>query len=210
MIISAIVASAAVTLGLHPGADATGFDDVTNRFTEGRLLVHERSYPANVTDGVHRPGFNGRVYRTRPIVNRGPWISTSSIRQDRYGAYGAPYQYVPVRAGLIQTEIDPYKPIHQTGFRRFEAARNAYLKREGLVGGVRTFVNDAHDYGAMSEAAPRTLPEPRLKLRVPDKARRLPQLRVDAGARISWPPHAPIALRNMGSAEAVAQTDKNR
>jgi len=187
-----------ITTTLAMALTIGGYINSSSRFHPDVLLAEPRYYPANVTDSVHRPGFNGRHFRSRPIIGpgEGPYISTYSIRQDRYGAYGE-HAYVPVLSGLNRIEIDAFSPIGEAGFERFEAARNHWLRRHGYVGGVRTFTNDAYDYHAQGMHA--DLPQPRLKMRVPENAGRKPILRVDADTRFSWPPHAPAHVQTFRS-----------
>lgn len=188
----------------------------------GRPIATEAPYPAGMADDVHRPGFNGRMWVTRPIIGgmRGPYPTDRSLLAERYGGYGDEGSTVYARVGSLAVGISAFEPITMNGLRRFEQARNFWLQEQGYTGGVRTFVNDAYVWrkpdGEARVDASATKPEPlaTIKLR-DDMPRRKNRLRVHATensaaaivmlgecqARVSWPEHAP--------AEAVARTAAN-
>jgi hypothetical protein len=182
----------------------------------GRPIATSAPYPAGMADDVHRPGFNGRLWVSRPIIGgmQGPYATEESLLAERYGGYGDEDSSVYARVGSLVVGINAFESIPQNGLRRFEQARNFWLQEQGYTGGVRTFVNDAYVW-RKPDGEPRVeskaKPEPLATIRVPeDMPRRKNRLRVDAGgsaaiaelgegdARISWPANAP--------ADAVART----
>jgi hypothetical protein len=192
----------------------------------GRPIATVAPYPEGMADDVHRPGFNGMVWASRPIIGgtQGPYPDGYGHYSEQYGAFGNENAAVYVRVGGLVVAVNAFEPIPQNGMRRFEEARNFWLKENGYVGGVRTFVNDA--YAPKAEAAApagetttvsaKTKIEPRATIQLPaDMPRRSNRLRVDAGsngavaiaklehgwARVSWPEGAP--------ADAVARTQAN-
>lgn len=199
-----------------------------NRRT-GRPIATPAAYPAGMADDVNRPGFNGRAWSSRPVIGgtQGPYPTACSSWASQYGAFGNESATVFVRVGGQVVGINAFKPITQNGLRRFEEARNFWLKENGYVGGVRTFTNDAF---AVQKPEALVNPdvskqvvrvngkiEPRASFQLPDDMpRRKGRLRVDAGnpngavaitkfqegyARVSWPMNAP--------ADAVARTEAN-
>jgi len=92
---------------------------------------------------VHRPGFNGRVWQG--TVRIGP-------RDGAYAQDGCAAQYGAVDSGewvmaRVNTEVVGFSPwcaMRENGLKRLEASRQEWLKEQGYVGGVRTFVNDAY------------------------------------------------------------------
>ncbi len=185
----------------------------------GRPIATPAVYPAGMADDVHRPGFNGRLWLTRPIIGgmQGPYATEEGLLAERYGGYGSEDATVYARVGSLVVGISAYEPITKNGLRRFEQARNFWLQEQGYTGGVRTFVNDAYVFrkedGSPRAEAPAKA-EPLATIRVPDDMpRRRNRLRVQGAdtsgaaaivvlgegeARISWPAIAP--------AEAVART----
>lgn len=134
------------------------------------VLATRAPYPANAVDDVHRPGFNGRLFVTRPILGNQPgpfradWPDPGP---EWYGARGQERQLVYVRHGHVILALDPWTRVD---FRPFEDARNLWLKRYGYVGGVRTFVNDRYLADTAQEYASGE-PEPRAILRLRDRQR---------------------------------------
>ncbi|MBX3376763.1 MAG: hypothetical protein KF678_07150 [Phycisphaeraceae bacterium] len=185
----------------------------------GRPIATAAAYPVGMADDVHRPGFNGRLHVTRPVIGgmQGPYATEASLLADRYGAFGDEYAVVYARVGSLVVGINAFEPITKNGLRRFEQARNFWLQEQGYTGGVRTFVNDAYLF-RKADGSPRAessaKPEPLATIKLPDDMpRRKNRLRVEAtppntpaiaalaegSARLSWPAAAP--------AEAVARTE---
>jgi len=58
-----------------------------------------------------------------------------------YGARGVEAS-VPVQVGQLRVPISPWKRWNDRSYRQFEAARQQWLRENGYVGEVRTFMND--------------------------------------------------------------------
>ena len=209
-------------LGLSLALSSMGWSHDNTRL--GRPIATAAPYATAMADDVHRPGFNGRVWVSRPIIGgmQGPYATDQSLLAERFGGFGSEDATVYARVGSLVVGINAFEPITKNGLRRFEAARNFWLKEQGYVGGVRTFVNDAYVWrtptGEARADAASGRPEPRATIEVPaDMPRRKNRVRVDAApvssgataivkletgeARISWPAMAP--------AETVARTAAN-
>jgi hypothetical protein len=181
-------------LGIAIAVSAIGWHDNTRL---GRPIATPAPYPAAMADDVQRPGFNGRVWVSRPVIGgqQGPYASGCSCQAERYGAYGNENATVYVRVGGQVIGINAFEPITKNGLRRLEEARNFWLRENGYVGGVRTFVNDAYvkvaepiarasDSPAPARAGVSTKIEPRATIQLPaDMPRRSNRLRVDAGSK---------------------------
>jgi hypothetical protein len=143
-----------------------------------RLLASPASYPARVADDAHRPGFNGRVFRTRPIVGpgHGPYLRDEpGPGAGAYGAWGQEGRLIFVRHNHQVLAIRAFERI---GVEPLERSRQAWLRREGYVGGVRTFVTDA-PRGTGGQAS--GLPQPRGIIELsPDAPRQRARPMVDA------------------------------
>jgi hypothetical protein len=191
-----------------------------------RPIASLPAYPYNMADDVHRPGFNGRLYVTRPIIGdlRGHYAyAQPTPGPEYYGAYLSPCESVPVRVGLLTISVSPWAQWTQQGHDDIEYARQFWLKEHGYTGGVRTFVNDLHLFEAVEATAsePRveksSNPEPAAIIELaPDAPRQKRRMRVDAAPardhsaaaailrrqgpmHISWPANAP--------GQAVARTE---
>ncbi len=167
-------------------------------------------YPSGMADDVHRPGFNGRLWVSRPVLGgrRGPYpYGWASPGPEAYGAFDQQSAVVYARVGHHVISISPWVQIHQDGLQGLEEARNFWLKEHGYTGGVRTFVNDLYMPQRLSAAestdpveAPAGLPTPRAVFELPaDMPRMRSRIRVEAAGapavlarsdepmRISWP-----------------------
>lgn len=191
----------------------------------GRPIATRAVYPAGMADDVHRPGFNGKLWITRPIMGgmHGPYATEEGLLAERYGAYGDEDAAVYARVGSIIVGISAFQAIPQNGLRRFEYARNFWLQERGYTGGVRTFVNDAYlfrkdDGSPRVEAGPHEGPLATIKL-PDDMPRRKNRLRVqttennpaaivklgEGEARISLPHNAPsgVVTRTAASGHVI-------
>lgn len=171
------------------------------------LLATPAPYIQGRADDVHRPGFNGRLWISVPVIGgmSGPWPRGHGNPGPH--AYGASWDHAAVvyaRVGTQVIALDPWTALGSEGLGHLERARQAWLKERGYVGGVRTFVNDAVIWGDRQVAAAIT---PRATIEVPaDAPRHRSRMQVNAAAaravladgqpvRISLPPNAPAALR---------------
>lgn len=177
-------------LGVALAVSTIGWHDNTRL---GRPIATRAPYPVAMADDVHRPGFNGRVWVSRAVIGgvQGPYAN-GCTEAERYGAYGNEDATVYARVGGQIIGINAFEPITKNGLRRLEEARNFWLKENGYVGGVRTFVNDAYiatpaPQARAGESSPpaaqaRGKIEPRATIQLPaDMPRRGNRLRVDAG-----------------------------
>jgi hypothetical protein len=216
MLLSLMVVAGAAQLGVVP---YVGTHD------PNRPIASRAPYPAAVADDVRRPGFNGRVWVSRPIIGsmqQGPFpVGWGSPGPEAYGGFDNQDAEVYARVGHQVVGINPWESINSDGLKRFEAARNFWLQEQGYTGGVRTFINDLYLWKQAesqpteehASAVPPT-PMPRATITLPaDMPPQRRRIRVDAGhaqpvvcpgvgpARVSWPLTAP--------ADAVARTSAN-
>ncbi len=186
-----------------------------------RPIASRPDYPAGMADDVRRPGFNGRLHVTRPIMGalQGPWAEAQPAPgPDHYGAYLNPCDAVPARVGLLVISISPWAEWTEQGHKGLEEARQFWLSENGYTGGVRTFVNDYYLFSELRNPAPapqadsgKGQPEPAAIIELaPDAPRHKSRLRVEARptpdmtaaasvlreqrARISWPHNTPSAF----------------
>lgn len=174
----------------------------------GAILLADVGYgPVAGVDDVHRPGFNGLVWRSIPVIGgTGPTnvLQWGDPGPAAYGAAGAGGERVFVRVGTQTIAISPWVSIPSQGLARLEAARVEWLKREGYVGGVRTFVNDAYSVKAGSMAAITPSATIRLPIDTPRFRKRQQVMKLEAGDRISLPPTASVAMRDWAASRSRA------
>lgn len=129
------------------GPNSSGSLNQPGYYDGGRALATRMPYPAGRADSVRRPGFNGRVWISRPIIGPEPRQQPLDWSDPGPGAYGAAEsdaQTVYVRVGQVVVSISPWVAVQGTGMQHIEQARQDWLKEQGYIGGVRTFMNDAH------------------------------------------------------------------
>ncbi|MFN0132224.1 MAG: hypothetical protein ACKVW3_06790 [Phycisphaerales bacterium] len=196
---------------------SVGFVRHDHSTLDQRPIATRADYPSGMADSVNRPGFNGRLWVTTPIIGGSETYAVESGNPgaEAYGAAGAEDARVYARVGHQVVSISAWERQEKHGLKRFEEARNFWLKEQGYTGGVRTFVNDAYlprtvaaageaEGGAASggETGGKAVPEPRATIRLPgDVPRSRGRLRVDAdgvsgqmvgrpvltASRVSWP-----------------------
>ncbi len=163
-------------------------------------------YPADMVDSNRRPGFNGRLWVSRPRMGGlEVWARDSgSPGAEAYGAFGLEdasftaridglFKHTPVLAFEISPwqHIDahdpsPYSNPYSRATRivagRLEEQRQKWLRDQGFTDGVRTFMNDATVWGVHAgEEAEARIPEPAATIQLPpDMPRNKGRLRVDA------------------------------
>ncbi len=107
-----------------PPVDTRHAHDVRQSPTSGRLWIGR--------------DFIGGVERPLPPVRREPGPGA-------YGASTHDFRLIAARINNSVVGINPWARIHGTGsLETLEAARNQWLRENGYVGGVRTFVNPRH------------------------------------------------------------------
>ena len=111
------------------------------RDRDSHALATRPAYPHGRADDVRRPGFNGKEWHGESIVGgRTQWPAAwRDPGPAAYGAIGAEDAVVYARVGEVVVAFSPWE---HPGNARLEYARQAWLKENGYVGGVRTFVND--------------------------------------------------------------------
>lgn len=197
----AIIASA-FTAVAGPGYLGTSYQ--RPHMVGGSLLATMPNYPAGRADNVHRPGFNGRLFIGRPIIGGRPeqWpMGWGDPGPAAYGAYENDGSQVYARTNTLVQTVSPWISIPQGGLNDLEQARNEWLKENGYVGGVRTFVNDA--YMPVQMASGEQIPARRqitpsatiqLPADMPSFRYRQQVMHLKAGDRVSLPGHAPAAM----------------
>ncbi|MDX2146695.1 MAG: hypothetical protein SFZ23_04165 [Planctomycetota bacterium] len=136
-------ACASICLGSSPQVAQV----ISYEYRSPRRIATIRPYPANRVDDVHRPGFNGRLWIGESFRGgqQTVWpLGWGDPGPEGYGALDNPWQTVYARVDHQVIPLNPWIRIPDTGLQDFERARNEWLRERGYVGGVRTFVNDAH------------------------------------------------------------------
>jgi hypothetical protein len=204
------------------------------RRDEPRPIATAAPYPAGMADDVRRPGFNGRMWVTRPIIGGmdavGGWaVSEGDPGASAYGAFDRQDATVYVRVVHTVIGVNAWEQIDKPGLAHLEHARQFWLRERGYTGGVRTFVNDAvlwnHPQGRdtrEADASPSPLIErageiqPRATIRVPAEWPRTHRIRVEAtppaGSIASLPGNGPARVSLPPSApkdmvERIAASD---
>jgi hypothetical protein len=120
----------------------------TPGFSHGgqRSLATPLTYPQGRADSVHRPGFNGRIWIGSITVGPQDGHYASGANDPGAAAYGGVDvdQRVLARIGTEVVGFSPWTSFSGNGLHRYETARQEWLKEQGYVGGVRTFVNDLY------------------------------------------------------------------
>jgi len=138
-----ISALAAVAAGMACGVYTPGGSGQY----DARPIATYPAYPPNMVDDVRRPGFNGRLFVTRPVMGEmvGPWaVAEDDPGASYYGAYDRQYAPVFARVGNTAIEINAWERIDKPGLQHLERARQFWLRENNYTDGVRTFVNDAN------------------------------------------------------------------
>lgn len=176
----------------------------------GRHVLVPPSHPYGVVDSVRRPGFNGRLWTTRPIIGGVEFPFHTGFGEpgpEAYGEYDSPYVLIPVRVGLLQVTISPWE---RQPTKELERGRQQWLREQNYTGGVRTFVNDLTYWGPVLGIEPAAEPEPAAIIPIPeDMPRMRHRIQVDASdpadavailrlppapMRVSWPMNTPAEV----------------
>ncbi|QYU67797.1 hypothetical protein J4558_23415 [Leptolyngbya sp. 15MV] len=179
---------------------------------------------------------SGRLWVGRIVMGGVEGGASGSVHAERYGAADQagtrvmveveglfafqksvvavidPWQPQNDRSGRRNPYTNPFTNAHDALGDRLEAARQQWLKDNGYVGGVRTFVNDAALVGKPKAEADASKSgeriEPRATIQVsPEAVRPARPFRVDAGPstmgpviRVSVPAHAAGIARQIAAA----------
>jgi hypothetical protein len=192
-----------------------------------RPLATMAPYPSGRADSVHRPGFNGKLWISRPMIGGQADNLLLGWPEPGPAAYGAAEtdgSVVYARLDQVVVGFSPWVKQDGRALLKQEHARNVWLAENGYTGGVRTFVNDAYmPREVMASAEPvkarpsmepaaimeRPIDLPRFKTRMDVMA--LPKGATLAQYRVSWPlgtPAAVLARQMVSSDVRVAQLDK--
>jgi len=177
-----------------------------NGMQSHRVLATMPPYPTGRADSVHRPGFNGKLWISRPMIGGTADNTLLGWPDPGPGAYGASETDGSVVYAYVNRHILGFSPwVMQSSVelgragQQLEHARNVWLAEQGYTGGVRTFVNDAYmprEELVHADAAPsrslepaaimeRPIDMPRFRTRMEVMA--LPKGATLADCRISWP-----------------------
>jgi len=191
-----------------------------------RPLATMAPYPSGRADSVHRPGFNGKLWVSRPMIGGTADNALLGWPDPGPAAYGASEfdgSVVYARLDQLVVGFSPWIKQCGRGLMKQEHSRNVWLAERGYTGGVRTFVNDAYmprEVMASSEPAARPSMEPAAiierpvdmpKFRTRMEVMALPKGETLAQYRVSWPLGTPadvIARHITSSAATVAQATK--
>lgn len=135
---------AMIALAMAAAAGPIYTPEVSHR--SHRSLATPLEYPHGRADSVHRPGFNGRIWIGSITVGPQDGHYASGASNPGAVAYGGidVDQRVLARIGTEVVGFSPWTSFSGNGLLRFETARQEWLKEQGYVGGVRTFVNDLY------------------------------------------------------------------
>jgi hypothetical protein len=126
------------------------------------LLLTPAPHAGNTVDSPSRAE-NGRVWTGRAIGAR------QTIHAPGAASYGAPASeedaLIFVRVNNVSVAINPWDRIDTGGLAHLERARNLWLKENGYILGVRTFVNPRFVRADEAGATPASQPAPRATIR---------------------------------------------
>src|SRR5689334_24090487 len=122
MLLSLVIVAGAAQIGAGPCIARRGVD---------RPIATRALYPAAMADDVRRPGFNGRLWVSRPIIGsmqQGPYpVGWGSPGPEAFGGFDNQDAEVYARVGHQVVGLTPWESIDTQGLRRLEAARNFWL-----------------------------------------------------------------------------------
>jgi len=154
------------------------------------LVWPPATHPGNTVDSPHRQE-NGRVWVGRAV---GEHQTRHAPGAEAYGAARSESdQLIYVRVKHTTVAISPWNRIDNGGLRHLEHARNVWLKDNGYIQSVRTFVNPLYHRSDEAEVSEASLPAPRATIRrnaIPKGPDKLQVMRPVSGqpiTRISTP-----------------------
>jgi|GEM_PF-851114 len=227
----AISSTVAAALASFAGSASAQVSREYNYLNEQGQLSSRPLYPAARADSVRRPGFNGRLWISRPIIggiNEQYPLGWGDPGPAAYGADEYSSATVHARIGQVDVTLSPWENVQGQGNASLAMSRNRWLSERGYTGGVRTFVNDlfvhyyfsSGDRVASAESANKAQTGeslPRATMHLPlDQPRFRSRMQVNAGAdaivtlagsdselRVSWPEAAPANLKSRTSLAAA-------
>lgn len=138
--LTATIGAVALVALAHPGSGRVNFQG--RELNDGRLLATPSPIPANGVYSVRGYGYNNRVWVSRGITRDfEPALNWGGPGPAYYGAPEDAFARVYVREGAAMITVSPWVELHTNGLRNAERARIQWLREQGFVGGVRTFVN---------------------------------------------------------------------
>ncbi|MCB9840607.1 MAG: hypothetical protein H6809_03020 [Phycisphaeraceae bacterium] len=178
--LTATIGAVALVALAHPDAGRANF--LGRQLNDGRLLATPSPIPANGVYSVRGDGSNNRLWISRGVTRDfEPALDWGRPGPAHYGAPEDPYVRVYVREGASMITVSPWSELHTNGLRNAERARVQWLREQGFVGGVRTFVNpraaaSGEAMGDVSAEPGQLRPgidfHPRATIRVPANIRR--------------------------------------
>lgn len=141
----AVSASFTAALASFAGAASAQVRHEYNYHNVQGQLSTRPLYPVGRADSVRRPGFNGRLWISRPIIGGMAEDYPLAWGDPGPAAYGADeYDGSTVHATIGQTDVafSPWEHVQGRGNKSLAMSRNKWLRDHGCTGGVRTFVND--------------------------------------------------------------------
>lgn len=182
----AVCAGCAVSASLASAAPSyTGQQSAYND-----LLVTPAPHAGNTVDSPDRAE-NGRVWVGRAVGEH------QTVHSPGAAAYGADRAeegaLISVRVNHTPIAISPWNRLDASGLERLELARNEWLRANGYILGVRTFVNPRFAPADEAQAEEASMPVPRATIRrhsVPQGPDKMQVMRPVSGqpiARISKP-----------------------
>lgn len=151
-----LVATAALALAAFAGAASAQVRHEYNYHNEHGKLATRPLYPVGRADSVRRPGFNGKLWISRPIIGGMSDCDALGWSDPGPAAYGADEydgSQVHAKVGQVDVAFSPWEYVQGRGNKSLNMARNKWLRERGYTGGVRTFVNDlfTHYYSTSGE-----------------------------------------------------------
>lgn len=221
----------AAALAAFAGSASAQVPREYNYLNEQGQLSSRPLYPAGRADSVRRPGFNGRLWISRPIIggmNEEYPLGWGDPGPAAYGADEYSSATVHARIGQVDVTLSPWEYVQGQGNGSLAMSRNKWLSERGYTGGVRTFVNDlfVHYYAsngdrvASAESANEARTggtQPRATIHMPlDQPRFRSRMQVNAGSEaivtlastdsvlhVSWPESAPANVKSRTSLVAA-------
>lgn len=174
------------------------------------LLLTPQPHAGNTVDSPFRAE-NGRIWAGRNIG------AHQAVHNPGAAAYGADPaedgRLIYVRVGHTPIAISPWNKLDKNGFEDLERARNLWLRENGYVLGVRTFINPRYALDTDAVVAEASEPKPSATIRrhhVPKGPTKMQVVRPVTGqpiARISKPGDITAPQTEVAKADEATDTD---